>query len=570
MREPIKYHVYITLLSALLFIPFLGSVHLFDWDEINFAESAREMLVTGNWGIVQINFETFWEKPPLFFWLQAIFMKIFGIGEFAARFPNALAGIVTLNFIWYISRKHFTLEHGLWWVLSYIAALTPHIYFRSGIIDPIFNLLIFTAIYQLYLSTRDYETKPIKRWFLAGIFAGLAILTKGPVAALLIGMTIVSMIVWKKKVFFSLKELIVTIGTALLIVSLWVLPAIIQSGPTFLVEFINYQLELLQKPVASHGQPWFYHPFVLIIGCFPISLIAIPVLYRSQHANDFEKWMKCLFWVVLIVFSIVTTKIVHYSSLCYFPLTFLAARYLSQIEVSKISRNALIVFVSILGLVLLLVFLAIPFLGYYTEEFLTYYGHLIKDRFAIANLMAPNQWVGWEWFIPFLFLIGVLLLSRSLLVWNKRQIRLSLLILTIYIGLFTTAIVPRIEAYTQASIIDFYEAIEDEDCYVHTYKFKTYAHYFYTRLQPLSENSSLFVLKKKYFDEYMAQNTLQLTQEQKNIFNDKQLEFLINGKIDKPVYIICQEKKKNELFAESTLTSVYAQGGYYVFKRTPE
>ena len=36
----------ILLLGAVLFLPGLGSVHLFDWDEINFAESAREMIST--------------------------------------------------------------------------------------------------------------------------------------------------------------------------------------------------------------------------------------------------------------------------------------------------------------------------------------------------------------------------------------------------------------------------------------------------------------------------------------------------------------------------------------------
>ncbi len=74
----------ILLLGAVLFLPGLGIVHLFDWDEINFAESAREMIVTGDYLTVQINFEPFWEKPPLFIWMQVLSMKIFGINEFAA------------------------------------------------------------------------------------------------------------------------------------------------------------------------------------------------------------------------------------------------------------------------------------------------------------------------------------------------------------------------------------------------------------------------------------------------------------------------------------------------------
>ena len=58
-------YLLIAVVAALLFFHSLGNVPLFDWDEINFAEAAREMLVTGNYSRVQINFQPFWEKPPL-------------------------------------------------------------------------------------------------------------------------------------------------------------------------------------------------------------------------------------------------------------------------------------------------------------------------------------------------------------------------------------------------------------------------------------------------------------------------------------------------------------------------
>ena len=50
--------------GLILFVPFLGTTHLFDWDEINFAEASREMLVTGNYAIPQIGFEPFLGKAP--------------------------------------------------------------------------------------------------------------------------------------------------------------------------------------------------------------------------------------------------------------------------------------------------------------------------------------------------------------------------------------------------------------------------------------------------------------------------------------------------------------------------
>ena len=68
-----KYPAILFVFSVLFYIPFLGGVHLFDWDEINFAEIAREMLVSRDYLRPQINFQPFWEKPPLFFWLQVFF-----------------------------------------------------------------------------------------------------------------------------------------------------------------------------------------------------------------------------------------------------------------------------------------------------------------------------------------------------------------------------------------------------------------------------------------------------------------------------------------------------------------
>ena len=152
-----KDYFIITVLACLLFLPFLGGVHLFDWDEINFAECAREMLATGNYLQVQIDFEPFWEKPPLFIWMQAAAMHLFGVNEFAARFPNAICGIVTLSFLFFIGKKLHGRTFGWLWVMAYAGSILPHLYFRSGIIDPWFNLFIFSSLcfYILNLSKQE-------------------------------------------------------------------------------------------------------------------------------------------------------------------------------------------------------------------------------------------------------------------------------------------------------------------------------------------------------------------------------------------------------------------------------
>jgi 4-amino-4-deoxy-L-arabinose transferase-like glycosyltransferase len=322
-------HIILSVICLLLFVPFIGNVSLFDWDEINFAEAAREMIVSGNWAQVQVNFSPFWEKPPLFFWLQAISMKIFGINEFAARLPNAFCGLLSINLIFYIGKKHFGLRLALLWVLFYLGSFTPFFYFKSGIIDPWFNFFIFTSLYLIFLGARS-QYRNLKYWFFSGVLLGLAVITKGPVALIIVGMVcLVYLIMNGFRSYFNLTMLAIFVLGIIIIPALWFIPETLKNGPWFIKTFLSYQIDLFINPVASHGQPWFYHPIVLIIGCFPASVFALSKLGASRGytagQNDLKRWLTILFWVVLVLFSIVTTKIVHYSSLCYYPITFLGA-----------------------------------------------------------------------------------------------------------------------------------------------------------------------------------------------------------------------------------------------------
>ena len=109
-------HILIILLGIFLFVPFLGRVHLFDWDEINFAECAREMMVMKDYLRAYLDYLPFWEKPPLFFWMQIASMMIFGVNEFASRFPNAICGIFTLIVVFSIGKKVLGERFGILWV----------------------------------------------------------------------------------------------------------------------------------------------------------------------------------------------------------------------------------------------------------------------------------------------------------------------------------------------------------------------------------------------------------------------------------------------------------------------
>jgi hypothetical protein len=540
-----KFYPYLIVISAIFFfIPFLGSVHLFDWDEINFAESAREMIVTGNFSRVQIDFHPFWEKPPLFFWMQALSMKLFGINEFAARFPNAIIGIFTLIIFYFLGKRLYDEKFGLIWALAYLGSFLPHIYLKSGIIDPFFNFFIFLSILFLAKSIRETgESKGFKYAFFAGISIGLATLTKGPVGLLIAGISV--LVYWATMKFNKIsnwKNILIFSISCLAIASLWFGPEMINNGFWFIREFIKYQVDLFLKPGAGHSGPIYYHFLVVFLGCFPISILALPVLFRKyadshDEGKYFLKWMIILFWVVMILFSIVKTKIVHYSSLAYFPLSYFAAYFVYELVNKRVVFKKYLVWILLLtGTIFSIILVGLPLIARYKDLIIPY----IKDDFAVACLNTPVNWNGYEFLIGAVYLL-FLFISMAII----RQEQFFKGIITLFyatafcIFFYLKAVVPKIEGYSQAPAINFYKSISGQDVYVTTIGFYSYAHYFYFQKMPGGNIES----------------------------SDK--EWLLNGEIDKPVYMVAKSTAKTLFDKHPDCRLIKQEGGFLFYYRMP-
>ena len=139
------------------FFPFLGHIHLLDWDEINFALSSREMIESANYLQVTVNGEPFWEKPPMFFWLQTVSFTLFDNIEFAARFVSALAGFLTTLLIFFMGRQIISPRFGLIWGLLYSGSALSLFISKMGIMDPTLNLFVLSGIfaYTRMISSTD-------------------------------------------------------------------------------------------------------------------------------------------------------------------------------------------------------------------------------------------------------------------------------------------------------------------------------------------------------------------------------------------------------------------------------
>src|SRR5262245_66148600 len=89
-------YVALSALSGLLFFWNLGNPSLWDIDEGNNAEAAREMLASGDWIVPTFNYRLRSDKPVLLYWLQVAAYRVVGVNELAARLPSALAAALAI------------------------------------------------------------------------------------------------------------------------------------------------------------------------------------------------------------------------------------------------------------------------------------------------------------------------------------------------------------------------------------------------------------------------------------------------------------------------------------------
>ncbi len=500
---------FIILILATFFFLLLGKVNLYDWDEANFAEIAREMILTKNYLQPQINYLPFYEKPPVFIWMQVASMKLFGINEFAARFPNACLGILVAITLFVIGRKERDWKFGFIWLMCYMGSFLPFMYFRTGLIDPWFNYFMFLSLYfyKLAVDSGQLSDKRKLSWILlvlSALMLGLAVQTKGPAAMIIIyGSLGVIWIISRFKYYLGFRKSIAWFICSLIFSCIWFYLETKAHGDNYIKEFIIYQIRLFTTEDATHGGPFYYHLIVLLIGCFPASFVLLfKTNWKENWKDDWFKIMSICGLFVLILFSIVQTKIIHYSSMAYFPISYIAAVaiYSNSFKNEKWLKRIL----SIIFFFLIIAMILLPIFGKNIESILPY----IQDTQAKLQLGTNVDWDYWEMLIG-LLVLGIFLVLRHYFDNKLYPYFISTTILVLFMLLFFA---PKIERYTQGTYIDFCKSLKGQDVYIQPLYLKSYATLFYSDRQPFQNDT--------------AHNH----------------NWILEGKIDKNAYIIYKSK----------------------------
>lgn len=320
------------LLSSLVLFWKLGQNTLYDWDEAEYGQIAREMILSGDWLTPSFNYEPKFHQPPLYVWITAIFFRLLGEGEFSARLASVLSGIGLVVLTYLIGTK----THGkLVGFLSGLVLLSSYGFVdnaRFATTDVMLSFFTYLAFYAFLHIDSQHE----QWWYVVWIAFALALLTKsagGLIAPIVIG----PMVLINGKLVATLRSSSFWRGAliALVIAVPWPLVMYINHGQAYVSEFFGYHV-LARTTEALEGNPssnWYYldeiqYRFFPWLYLIPVALLMSVWEVGKGQRRSLLPLLACL--LVSGLFATVSTKLYWYIIPIYPALAILIAAVLAQ------------------------------------------------------------------------------------------------------------------------------------------------------------------------------------------------------------------------------------------------
>jgi 4-amino-4-deoxy-L-arabinose transferase-like glycosyltransferase len=300
-------------LAALAYLWQLGQLPLFDVDEPRYAQCAREMMQRGDWITPYFNGKVRFDKPVLYYWLIALSYQAFGVTEWAARLTSVGATLATAGGLTLFLRR---LPYGWASGLVFLTCLMASGIGRMSITDMTLTLwMTLTTLAAIKAVERP------RLWLLAGVFAGVGILAKGPVALVLPGLVALLAATVQGQLGQTLRRPWPWLGALLAVVlaAPWYWACYQANGWSFVDALLLHNVTRFEGVVSGHKQPWFFYTLVLLAGSMPWTaylLGAFTTVWQHRHQTQPSHRMAVIaaVWLVAVFgfFSVAQTKLLTY------------------------------------------------------------------------------------------------------------------------------------------------------------------------------------------------------------------------------------------------------------------
>lgn len=350
-------------------------------DEVRYADAYRNMGTTADWLVLQLNGAMYPDKPPMFFWM------LHGLKESAALISPVLPFAVTENMIFFVGMavsgiiclfaahllasmvgrvdRRTVLAADLILVGSFFFAGLLH-YLRMDVLFTAF--ITFSHVFLYHALIRD---KAPLLMVLAFLFAGSAVLVKGPLGFALPMLAGICFLLWQGRIVRVFRlDFILGLVMGLAVPGVWLALAWMNAGDPFLDNILSKQVLARALNTWHHAQSWYHYLITLPLIWLPWTLLLFFLPWGRFMGKGMREGVKasrtksaagiaylwCAFLSGATLLSLVSIKIPIYCLPLFPPLAVLSARAILRMRpfAATCLQWSLAALLAVLSLVLLL------------------------------------------------------------------------------------------------------------------------------------------------------------------------------------------------------------------------
>ncbi len=325
--------LFLSVIFYFIFFHNLGVYPLMDIDETRYVLMSKDMLKNHDFLTLYLNGEYFFEKPPLYFWIECLFFKLFGfVNEFSARFPAALSGTILCFLLYFTGKKFISNTYGIISSLVLATCLEFTILSKYAILDIYLCLFTGLSVFSYFWTHIVKENRKKYCWWLFYLFCALAVMAKGIPGFVIPAGTVFFTALYTKTIKEVFKPLYLIPGIILfLLITLpWhiIMIKMHPANPSFFHEYVvkHHIQRFVNSNELGRKQPWFYFILTLAWGLVPW-IASLAAVFISKIKNISLKSFSCdykdkakLFFMMnaiaaiftLVFFSSSSTKLITY------------------------------------------------------------------------------------------------------------------------------------------------------------------------------------------------------------------------------------------------------------------
>ncbi len=277
MEARFSHTLLVVAVAGLLFFGRLDAP-LLEPQEARYAEIPRQMLADDSWMTPVLHGQPYLDKPPLLYWLVMLSYSVFGVHDWAARLVPGSAGVLTvlLTYLW--GRRVAGQRAGL--CAALVLCLSARYVYLARMLsfDTLLCLWVTAALGAAHCGL---SAGGRRWWLLCGTACGLGILSKGPVALVLVGGPVLGLMLLDRR----------ALRPRFLDVLLCLLMILLVAGPWFVLMMLRHagfvQHFFWQHHVVrfltpfDHEEPFWFHLPGVLLGMLPWTLL-LPGLLRHR------------------------------------------------------------------------------------------------------------------------------------------------------------------------------------------------------------------------------------------------------------------------------------------------